>query len=124
MPAENISLSLLSSISLISFFVFLLISKYSNKIGNGILLDQDFNKPQAFHSLSIPRSGGLAASLSFFAFVLKSVSYQPPPFKRKPAAETFLTRDLSPQLGHFTNGFSLIFCNSSNSCPQDLHAYS
>ena len=50
MPAENISLSLLSIISLISFFVFLLISKYSNKIGNGILLDQDFNKPQAFHS--------------------------------------------------------------------------
>ena len=70
MPAENISLSLLSIISLISFFVFLLISKYSNKIGNGILLDQDFNKPQAFHSLSIPRSGGLAASLSFLIFFI------------------------------------------------------
>ena len=61
MPAENISLSLLSIISLISFFVFLLMSKYSNKIGNGILIDQDFNKPQAFHLLSTPRSGGLAA---------------------------------------------------------------
>ena len=70
MPAENISLSLLSIISLISFFVFLLISKYSNKIGNGILIDQDFNKPQAFHSLSTPRSGGLAASLSFLVFFL------------------------------------------------------
>ena len=70
MPAENISLSLLSIISLISFFVFLLISKYSNKIGNGILLDQDFNKPQAFHSLSIPRSGRLAASLSFLIFFI------------------------------------------------------
>ena len=70
MPAENISLSLLSVLSLISFFVFLLISKYSNKIGNGILLDQDFNKPQAFHSQSIPRSGGLAASLSFLIFFI------------------------------------------------------
>ena len=70
MPAENISLSLLSVISLISFFVFLLTSKYSNKIWNGILLDQDFNKPQAFHSLSIPRSGGLAASLSFLIFFI------------------------------------------------------
>ena len=49
MPAENISLSLLSVISLISFFTFLLISKYSNKIGSGILLDYDFDKPQAFH---------------------------------------------------------------------------
>ena len=68
MPAENISLSLLSVISLISFFVFLLISKYSDKIANGILLDQDFNKPQAFHSLPVSRSGGLAAIISFLIF--------------------------------------------------------
>ena len=70
MPAENVSLSLLSVISLISFFVFLIVSKYSNKIGNGILLDQDFNKPQAFHSSSVARSGGLAAIISFLIFYI------------------------------------------------------
>ncbi len=70
MPAENISLSLLSVISLISFFVFLLISKYSDKIGNGIILDKDFSKPQAFHSLSVARSGGLAAIISFLIFYI------------------------------------------------------
>ena len=67
---ENIFLSLLSVVSLVSFFIFLLTSKYSNKIGKGILLDQDFNKPQAFHSISIPRSGGLAAALSFLIYFL------------------------------------------------------
>ncbi len=41
---ESAQLSLLSVISLLSFFVALLISKYSNKIGNGILLDHDFEK--------------------------------------------------------------------------------
>ena len=70
MLSENISLSFLSFISLLSFFVFFLISKFSNKIGNGILLDQDFNKPQAFHSSSVPRSGGLAAIISFYIFFL------------------------------------------------------
>ena len=69
MPAENASLSLLSIISLISFFIFLLTSKYSDKIGNGILLDQDFNKPQAFHSLSVLRSGGLAFAIIGFAII-------------------------------------------------------
>ena len=70
MPTSSASLSLLSIISLFSFFVFLLTSKYSNKIGNGLLLDQDFDKPQAFHSLSIARSGGLAAIISFSIFYL------------------------------------------------------
>jgi hypothetical protein len=40
---------------------------------------------------------------------LKSVSYQPPPFRRKPAAETFLTSALSVQAGHTSSGSSLIF---------------
>ena len=70
MPAENASLSLLSIISLLSFFTFLLISKYSNKIGSGVLLDTDFDKPQAFHSFSISRSGGLAAIISFSIFFI------------------------------------------------------
>ena len=70
MPAENASLSLLSIISLLSFFTFLLISKYSNKIGGGILLDYDFDKPQAFHSSLVSRSGGLAAIISFSIFFI------------------------------------------------------
>ena len=70
MPAENASLSLLSIISLLSFFTFLLISKYSDKIGSGILLDTDFDKPQAFHSFSVSRSGGLAAIISFSIFFI------------------------------------------------------
>ena len=49
MPAENASLSLLSIISLMSFFTFLLISKYSDKFGSGILLDHDFDKPQSIN---------------------------------------------------------------------------
>jgi hypothetical protein len=34
----------------------------------------------------------LSPATFFFAPLLKSVSYQPPPFKRKPAAEIFLIR--------------------------------
>ena len=68
MPTESVSLSLLSIISLVSFFVFLATSKFSNKIGNGILLDQDFDKPQAFHTVSVARSGGLGAIISLTIF--------------------------------------------------------
>ena len=68
MPTESASLSLLSIISLVSFFVFLVTSKLSNKIANGILLDSDLEKPQAFHKELIPRSGGLAAVISLIIF--------------------------------------------------------
>ena len=70
MPTESTSLSLLSIISLISFFVVLTVSKFSYKIGNNILLDKDFDKPQAFHKDSVPRSGGLAAIISLTIFFL------------------------------------------------------
>ena len=70
MPAESASLSLLSVISLASFFVALLASKFSDKIGNGILLDHDFKKPQAFHNELIPRSGGLAGIISLLIFFI------------------------------------------------------
>ena len=82
MLAENTTLSLLSIISLVSFFTFLWTSKYSNKIGNGILLDHDFDKPQAFHSFSVGRSGGLGAIISFSIFficnffIFKSVYFE------------------------------------------------
>ena len=70
MQSEQAILSFLSIVSLISFFVTLLVQKISSKIGNGILLDQDFDKPQAFHKEPIARSGGLAAMISLMAFII------------------------------------------------------
>ena len=68
MPTSSASISLLSVISLLSFFVVLLINKYSYKIKNGALLDKDFDKPQAFHQDPIARSGGLASFISLVLF--------------------------------------------------------
>ena len=64
MQSESIESSFLSIFMLITFFIFLLVSKYSYKIKNGILLDQDFLKPQAFHLSAISRSGGIAGIIS------------------------------------------------------------
>ena len=71
MGTESIEASFLSIFALISFFIFLLVSKYSQKISSGVLLDNDFSKPQAFHSSPITRSGGIAIiiSLSFFYII-------------------------------------------------------
>ena len=71
MENNQIELSFLSIFTLLSFFIFLLISRYSYKLKKGILLDQDFSKPQAFHQSAISRSGGLAGVISlniFFVF--------------------------------------------------------
>ncbi len=46
---------------------------------------------------------------------LKSVSYQPPPFSRKPAADIFFFNPSAAHSGHLSNGASLIFCKTSNS---------
>jgi len=56
MGTETIESSFLSIFALISFFIFLLVSKYSHKIKRGALLDKDFLKPQAFHDLPVTRS--------------------------------------------------------------------
>ena len=56
MGSESIEASFLSIFALISFFVFLIISKYSFKINKGALLDNDFIKPQAFHKYPVTRS--------------------------------------------------------------------
>ena len=45
----------------------------------------------------------------FFLPDLKSVSYQPPPFRRKPAADTFLIKASVLHCGQVTNGSSLSF---------------
>ena len=68
MGNESIEASFLSVFALITFFIFLLISKYSHKIKSGSLLDSNFEKPQAFHETPVTRSGGLACVLSMFIF--------------------------------------------------------
>ena len=76
MGAESIEASFLSIFALISFFIFLIVSKYSHKIKEGVLLDKDFSKPQAFHDFPVTRSGGIATiiSLSFF-FIIYYILY-------------------------------------------------
>ena len=68
MQTDSIELSFLSLFTFVTFFIFLIVSKYSHKLSNGILLDNDFIKPQAFHSNEVPRSGGIAALLSLLIF--------------------------------------------------------
>ena len=68
MGTESIEASFLSIFALISFFIFLLLSKYSHKIRGGALLDEDFSKPQAFHDTPVTRSGGTAVIISLSIF--------------------------------------------------------
>jgi UDP-N-acetylmuramyl pentapeptide phosphotransferase/UDP-N-acetylglucosamine-1-phosphate transferase len=68
MTTDSIEISFLSIFSLISFFIFLFISKFSHNIKKGILLDQDFLKPQAFHQNAVSRSGGVAGIISLNIF--------------------------------------------------------
>ncbi len=70
MELESIEFSFLSIFTLITFFIFLIISKYSYKIKKGVLLDNDFSKPQSFHQFSISRSGGIAGIISLNIFFL------------------------------------------------------
>ena len=70
MGTESIEASFLSIFALISFFIFLLASKYSHKFRGGALLDKDFLKPQAFHELPVTRSGGIAAVICLSIFFI------------------------------------------------------
>jgi UDP-GlcNAc:undecaprenyl-phosphate/decaprenyl-phosphate GlcNAc-1-phosphate transferase len=70
MVNDQVELSFLSIFTLITFFIFLIICKYSYKIKKGILLDQDFQKPQAFHMSATGRSGGLAGIISLNIFFI------------------------------------------------------
>ncbi len=70
MGTETIETSFLSIFALISFFIFLITSKYSHKIRSGALLDKDFLKPQAFHEIPITRSGGIATIISLSVFFI------------------------------------------------------
>jgi len=70
MSNESIELSFLSIFTLITFFIFLIVSKYSYKLKRGILLDEDFSKPQAFHQSAISRSGGIAGIIALNIFFI------------------------------------------------------
>jgi UDP-GlcNAc:undecaprenyl-phosphate GlcNAc-1-phosphate transferase len=70
MNTDSIEVSFLSIYVLITFFIFLVVSKYSDKIKKGILLDKDFSKPQAFHGYPISRSGGVAGAISLNVFFI------------------------------------------------------
>jgi UDP-GlcNAc:undecaprenyl-phosphate/decaprenyl-phosphate GlcNAc-1-phosphate transferase len=70
MQLESIEFSFLSIFTLITFFIFLMTSKYSYRIKNGALLDKDFTKPQAFHRHAISRCGGVAGIISLNIFFL------------------------------------------------------
>ena len=67
---NTIELNFLTLFSFISFFIFLIISKYGKKIYHGILLDDNFDKPQAFHLEPISRSGGLASYICLILFII------------------------------------------------------
>ena len=70
MQLESVEFSFLSIFTLITFFIFLTISKYSYKIKNSSLLDRDFSKPQAFHRHAVSRSGGIGGIISLNIFFL------------------------------------------------------
>ena len=69
MQSDSIELSFLSLFTFITFFIFLIVSRYSHKLNNGILLDEDFLKPQAFHKEAVSRSGGIASLFSLLIFL-------------------------------------------------------
>jgi hypothetical protein len=52
---------------------------------------------------------------------LKSVSYQPPPFRRNTGADINRVSCGLPHSGHFFKGESLTFCMASKVWPQLLH---
>ena len=68
MQSDSLEFSLLSIFSFLSFFSFFIIQKLSHKILKGLLFDNDFEKPPAFHKNDTPRSGGLACLISLFKY--------------------------------------------------------
>ena len=68
MQPNTVELSFLSIFAFLTFFIFLIISKFFYKFNDSTLLDNDFAKPQAFHNEPISRSGGIASIISLFLF--------------------------------------------------------
>ena len=68
MSNSSLELSFLSVVTLTTFFIFLMSSKFLSNLKNEVLIDNDFIKPQAFHLSNTPRLGGLCSFLSFIIF--------------------------------------------------------
>ncbi|MBA1339197.1 MAG: Fuc2NAc and GlcNAc transferase [Pelagibacterales bacterium] len=69
METDSAESGFLSIFALLTFFIFLITNKYSHKLRNGIILDQDFSKPQSFHKEAVARSGGIACIISLMIFL-------------------------------------------------------
>jgi len=72
---------------------------------------EDFEESEVLDSDLLEALSLLASEPETFFFFpdLKSVSYQPAPFKRKPAADIRLIKLSFLQFGQVFNGFSLSF---------------
>ena len=70
MSNSSLELSFLSVVTLTTFFIFLMSSKFLSNLKNEVLIDNDFIKPQAFHLSNTPRLGGLCSFLSFTIFLI------------------------------------------------------
>ena len=71
MQTESIELGFFIYLCIYYFFYFLIINKYSLKIGNGALVDNDFSKPQAFHKEAVSEKRGYSKHyfiIHFFIF--------------------------------------------------------
>ena len=54
----------------VTFLIFLSVYLFIKSKTNLSLIDQDYNKPQAFHKDPVPRCGGLAAIISLVIYIL------------------------------------------------------
>ena len=70
MGTDSIEASFLSIFALISFFIFLLVSKYSHRIKGGALLDKDFLKASSFSQYSCYSKRGSSFNYFFEYFFL------------------------------------------------------
>ena len=78
------------------------------------LLVLPFSPPEVAASGLFGASASAPARLRLRSWSdLKSVSYQPLPFKRNTGAEMSFTSVMRPQEGHFFSGASVIFCITS-----------
>lgn len=82
-------------------------------------LEDEFESlPLLLFVLEFVPDADLSVSLAltfFFLPDLKSVSYQPPPLRRKPAADIFLRKASCSQEGQLRSGSSLTFWITSKS---------
>ncbi len=85
------------------------------------LLDAPLEEPpDVLLDVDSPPESLLLATF-FLSPDLKSVSYQPPPFRRNATAEIFFFSRSFPHEGHCMSGGSLILCIVSNSYSQPSH---